>query len=453
MEDRHAVSGASGTMGSLKPRSVSFAPVTQPIEGVVRVPGSKSITNRALICAALAEGVSTLRGALESEDTLVMVEAWQQLGVSIEWDRQAETMTVHGCGGQPPETAAKLFVANSGTSIRFLTAALAATHGEYSLDGVSRMRERPIGDLIQGLRDWGADIESRNSDRPNCPPVHLRAQGLSGGEATVRGDVSSQFLSGMMMAAPYCRSDVILQVRGELVSKPYVDMTARVMQSFGVSLTELGHHAFRIPAPQCYRAVDYRIEPDASAASYFLAVAAVTGGSVRVEGLSMHALQGDVRFAEVLQAMGCTLESSDAWIQISGRASKGVDVDMNAISDTVQTLAAVALLADSPTRVRGVAHNRHKETDRIGDLARELRRVGGQVEEHEDGLTIHPKLLKPCMFETYRDHRMAMSLALLAMCIPGCQVLDPRCTEKTYPKYFEDLGRLIGQFPEYHYDA
>lgn len=453
MEDRHAVSEALESSVSPRPRSVSFAPVTHPIEGIVRVPGSKSITNRALICAAMAEGVSMLRGALESEDTLVMVEAWRQLGIPIEWDRRAETMQVHGCGGQPPQASAKLFVANSGTSIRFLTAALAATHGEYSLDGVPRMRERPIGDLIQGLRDLGADISSRNSERPDCPPVHLRAEGLRGGEATVGGDVSSQFLSGMMMAAPYCRSDVTLHVQGDLVSKPYVEMTACVMESFGVRVSQLGQNAFRIPAPQRYRAVDYRIEPDASAASYFLALAAVTGGCVRVEGLSMQALQGDVRFAEVLQAMGCTLESSDGWIQISGRASKGVDVDMNAISDTVQTLAAVALLADSPTRVRGVAHNRHKETDRIGDLARELRRVGGHVEEHEDGLTIHPKLLKPCVFETYRDHRMAMSLSLLALCVPGCQVLDPRCTEKTYPKYFEDLGQLIGQFPQYQYDA
>lgn len=436
-----------------RPYSVAFAPVTGGVVGRIRVPGSKSITNRALICAAMAEGPSVLHGALESEDTIVMVDAWRQLGVSIDWDRDAAVISVRGCGGQPSSPHGKLFIANSGTSIRFLTAALAATSGEYTLDGVPRMRERPIGDLIQGLKDWGADVASDNRERPDCPPVHLRASGLAGGVAKVRGDVSSQFLSGMMMAAPYCREPVRLEVEGELVSKPYVAMTARVMESFGVRVLEVAENTFEIAAPQRYRGIDYAIEPDASAASYFLAAAAITGGCVRVDGLSMDALQGDVDFATVLKRMGCTLRTGGDYIEIEGRASQGIDVDMNSISDTVQTLAAVALFADSPTRVRGVAHNRHKETDRIGDLAKELRRMGATVDEYEDGLTIHPQELKPAMLETYRDHRMAMSFSLIAMRVPGTGILDPRCTEKTYPGFFEDFGRLIGSLPEYRYDS
>ena len=453
MEDHFSVSETKSHASHSKPYAVSLAPVTQPVIGSVRVPGSKSITNRALICAAMGDGESILEGALESEDTEVMVEAWQKLGVAIDWERNAHRIRVQGCGGQPPKSVAKLAIANSGTSIRFLTATLAATHGEYFLDGVARMRERPIGDLIQGLRDWGADIVSRNVDRPDCPPVFLRAEGLRGGPASVRGDISSQFLSGMLMAAPYCRESVTLHVRGELVSKPYVEMTSQVMASFGVHVERLSDSGYSIATRQRYRGCQYAIEPDASAASYFLAAAAITGGRVRVEGLSMQAMQGDVGFARVLESMGCRLNHTSDWIEIEGRASQGIDVDMNAMSDTVQTLAAVAIFADSPTRVRGVAHNRHKETDRNGDLARELRRLGGKVDEHEDGLTIYPKLLKPCKLETYRDHRMAMSLALIAMCVPGSQILDPRCTEKTYPHFFEDLGQLIGQDPHYHYDA
>jgi 3-phosphoshikimate 1-carboxyvinyltransferase len=423
--------------------------VHAPVVGSVRVPGSKSITNRALICAAMAQGESRLTGVLESEDTQVMVDAWQLLGSPIEWDRSRCELTIQGCGGQPCVSKASLHVANSGTSIRFLTAALAATRGEYTLDGVARMRERPIGDLIQGLRSWGADIQSINTLRPDCPPVALNANGLSGGAASVRGDVSSQFLSGMLMAAPYCARDVEITVHGELVSTPYVDMTLAVMKSFGVTSDATDHHQFRIQAPQHYRGTLYAIEPDASAASYFLAVAAITGGSVRVLGLSRDSLQGDVRFADVLERMGCRVDWGKDWIEVSGHAMHGVDVDMNAISDTVQTLSVVALFAEGSTRIRGVAHNRHKETDRISDLARELRRLGAKVDEHADGLTIHPQPLRGCDIETYRDHRMAMSLALASLRVPGVRILDPRCTAKTYPNYFEDLAALLSQSPRY----
>jgi len=450
MEDRGKVS-SSRTV----PHAVSFEPLNSPIKGSVKVPGSKSITNRALICAAMAKGKSTLSGVLDSEDTRVMVDAWRVLGLELDWNKDSKTLAITGCGGQPPRPSGALHIANSGTTIRFLTAALAATQGVYTLEGVPRMHERPIQDLLDGLKLLGADVSSTNSIRPDCPPVRVVANGLNGGIAEVAGDVSSQFLSGMMMAAPYARSPVVIRVIGELVSKPYVDMTAAVMRSFGVRidgvLGENGHE-YRLKSPMSYVSCHYEIEPDASAASYFLGAAAILKGSMRIEGLSFHALQGDVQFARVLEKMGCRISSGDDFIQLDGRPLRGIDINMNAISDTVQTLAAVALFANGPTRVRGVAHNRHKETDRISDLACELRRVGATVEEHDDGLTIHPTTLQGADLRTYSDHRMAMSLSLLGLKVPGIRILDPRCTQKTYPAFFEDMGKVLGQTPQY-YDA
>ncbi len=306
------------------------------------------------------------------------------------------------------------------------------------------MRQRPIEDLLDGLRQLGADVQSINPDHPNCPPVCLRATGLQGGVSRIAGNVSSQFLSGLMMAAPYAQSSVELLIVGELVSKPYVSMTAAVMKSFGCNVTATSDRSYSIQAPQQYLGCDYEIEPDASAASYFWAAAAITGGRARVESLSRDALQGDVGFVEVLRKMGSRVEYGSNWIEVTGRATRGIDVDMNAISDTVQTLAAVALFADGPTRVRGVAHNRHKETDRIGDLAKELRKLGASVEEHEDGLTIHPVQLRPAEIETYNDHRMAMSLGLVGLRQEGVWILNPKCTEKTFPNYFEAMAQFAG---------
>ena len=436
--------------------AVSFQPASQPVVGRVTVPGSKSITNRALICAAMAKGPSKLTGVLDSEDTRVMIEAWIALGLSVNWNKSAKTIDLVGCNGQPPHPMGDLYIANSGTSIRFLTAALATTHGEYTLDGVPRMRERPIGDLIDGLRELGASVSSLNLTHPNCPPVRVVANGLHGGIGNVAGDVSSQFLSGMMMASPYAKTPVVIRVIGDLVSKPYVDMTVAVMKSFGVELLmNQGAHGleYTVDAPQSYLGCDYNVEPDASAASYFFGAAAITGGSMRVDGLSFDALQGDVQFAKVLEKMGCHVSSGVDFIEVGGRASRGIDIDMNSISDTVQTLAAVALFADGPTRVRGVAHNRHKETDRIGDLACELRRLGAAVDEHSDGLTIHPKPLIGADLKTYRDHRMAMSLSLIGLKVPDVRILDPKCTEKTYPEFFEDMGAVLGQKPKYDFDV
>jgi 3-phosphoshikimate 1-carboxyvinyltransferase len=411
-----------------------------PVRGRIRPPGSKSITNRALVCAALGDGPSTLAGALDSDDTRVMIESLQRLGFEVATDLAARTIEVVGQSGRIPATSADLFVGNSGTTVRFLAAMLALGHGHYRLDGTTRMRERPIGDLIAALGELGTTLQSEHGN--GCPPIIVEAAGFAGGTARIRGDVSSQFLSGLLMAAPYAEHPVELVVEGELVSKPYVAMTLAVMRSFGVDCDVADGRRFVI-GPGRYAASRYPVEPDASAASYFFAAAAITRGEVTVEGLSLGSLQGDVHFVDVLARMGCDVRWHPDSITVVGRPLKGVTVDMNAISDTVQTLAAVALFANGPTTITGVAHIRHKETDRIGALAVELRKLGAKVDEQADGLTIHPPhRLHGAEIATYDDHRMAMSLALVGLRVPGVVILDPGCTAKTYPDYFQDLASI-----------
>jgi 3-phosphoshikimate 1-carboxyvinyltransferase len=411
----------------------AFRPIT------IRPPGSKSITNRALVCAALADGVSLLHGALDSEDTQVMAAALDQLGIRQSHDRVRNTVEVQGCGGQIPASRAELFVANSGTTVRFLTALAVLGRGEFLLDGSPRMRERPIQDLLDGLNALGSDAQSTLNT--GCPPVRVRAAGLPGGQASIRGDISSQFLSALLMAAPYAAKPVELTVVGELVSKPYIVATLQVMEAFGVEVE--AEHLDRFTIPRAvYRAREYEIEPDASAASYFFGAAAITGSQITVSGLSRESLQGDVEFVDVLQRMGCHVDYGQTGISVRGGALHGIEVDMNAISDTVQTLAAVALFAQGPTTITGVAHIRHKETDRISALATELRKLGAQVEERQDGLTIVPGPLHGAELDTYQDHRMAMSLSLVGLRVPGVVINDPGCTGKTYPGFFGDLAKL-----------
>ena len=427
--------------------SLPIQPVDRPVVGRIRPPGSKSITNRALICAALADGPSQLRGALDSDDTRVMIDALRQGGLQVEHDRVVKTIQIVGCSGKIPATEAELCIGNSGTTVRFLTAFLALGHGKFRLHGTPRMHQRPIQDLIDALAALGCCAVSEIGN--GCPPVIVDAQGLRGGATSVRSDVSSQFLSGLLMAAPYAQTPITLTVGDALVSKPYVTMTLDVMRAFGAALGEAGRDLRQIAIPTTrYQPRDYEIEPDASAASYFFATAAITGGEVTVEGLTRRALQGDVQFVNVLEQMGCTVRESADGLTLRGpERLRGIDVDMNAVSDTVQTLAVVALFADGPTRVRGVAHNRHKETDRIAAPAVELRKLGATVEEHDDGLTIIPpadglKGLHGAEIDTYDDHRMAMSFALAGLKVPGVVIRDPGCTSKTYPDFFVDLGRL-----------
>jgi 3-phosphoshikimate 1-carboxyvinyltransferase len=375
-----------------------------PVRGAVRPPGSKSITNRALVCAALADGKSTLRGALASVDTHVMIEALERLGIPVLVDLPRQTLVVHGCAGQIAAKSAELFVGNSGTTVRFLAAMLATGHGKFRLSGTPRMHERPIADLIAALKQLGVDVTSETGN--GCPPIVINASGLQGGKAKVAGDVSSQFLSGLLMAAPYANDSVMLEVDGTLVSQPYVTMTLDVMRAFGVDVPAGDLSRFQI-TPGKYRGADYAIEPDASAASYFFAAAAITGGTVTVEGLSRASLQGDVAFIDVLEQMGCKVTAGENSITVEGGKLRGIDVDMNAISDTVQTLGAVALFAEEPTTVTNVGHIRHKETDRIAALATELRKLGATVDERPDGLRIVPGPLHAAEIDTYDDHRMA----------------------------------------------
>jgi 3-phosphoshikimate 1-carboxyvinyltransferase len=420
---------------------LEITPITEPLLARLRPPGSKSITNRALVCAALADGVSTLTGALDSEDTRVMIDCLGRLGIPVELGDAGRTLVVHGASGRVPAIEAELFCANSGTTIRFLTALTTHGHGSYRLDGIPRMRERPIGDLLDALNQLGATVRSERGD--GCPPVAVHANGLPGGTATVRGDISSQFLSGLLLAAPGARGPVELQVVGPLVSQPYIRISLAVMEAFGVNaVTNEELTQFQVAAPAPYRARVFAIEPDASAASYFLAAAAIAGGEVTVEGLGAESLQGDVAFVDCLEQMGCEVCRGANSVTVIGRALRGIDVDMNAISDTVQTLAVVALFANGPTTIRNVGHIRHKETDRISALVCELRKCGAVVIEREDGLTIEPGPHTAATIDTYNDHRMAMSFALAGLRIPGIHIRNPECVGKTYPGFFDDLAKL-----------
>ncbi len=414
-----------------------------PVDARIRPPGSKSITNRALVCAALAEGKSVLEGVLDSEDTRVMIQALRDLGLRPKHAPAAGRIILPGCGRKLPVGDAEIYVANSGTTLRFLTAVVTLGHGAFRLDGTARMRERPVSDLLDALGALGADVQDELGT--GCPPVRVHARGLPGGRAVVAGSISSQFLSALLMAAPCAQGPVELVVEGELVSKPYVLMTLEVMKAFGVEVVREGFARFLLDGAQRYVAQDYAIEPDASAASYFFAAAAITGGRVTVEGLSRRSLQGDVAFCECLAQMGCDVGYEEQSITVQGGRLRGIEVDMNAISDTVQTLAAVALFAEGPTTVTHVGHIRHKETDRIAALAAELRKLGAAVDERPDGLTIRPGPLHGAEIDTYDDHRMAMSLALAGLRVPGVMIRNPECTGKTYPGYFDDLRRVAGK--------
>ena len=423
------------------PPEITLTPWKGPTPpALVKVPGSKSLTNRALIVAALADGASTLAGALDSEDTRVMVDSLRKLGIQVEHDPASAVITIQGCANKIPRNEADLFVANSGTSLRFLTAMVSTGSGTFRLDGSPRMRQRPVADLLQALNGLGAAATSDLGT--GCPPLTVKASGLDGGYAFVKGDVSSQFLSGLLMALPYSRDTTSVEVTGVLVSKPYVDMTMAVMGAFGVRINNRKDRRFDV-RPARYTGRTYPIEPDASAASYMFAAAALTGSTITVEGLGTGSIQGDLAFVDLLEHMGCTVARETGATTVTGGPLRGIDVDMNAISDTVMTLAVVALFATGVTRIRNVGHIRHKETDRIAALATELRKLGATVEEHPDGLILFPPdAITPARIATYDDHRMAMSFALAGLRVPGVTILDPSCVAKTYPGFWDDLARL-----------
>ena len=425
------------------------------LDAVVTPPGSKSITNRALILSALANGKTTLTGALASEDTQVMFDGLRQLGLFLDGNTQKRQIEIHG--GRFPHRQADIYVGNSGTTARFLTAVLAFADQRagdvsppiYRIHGKPRMHQRPIKDLVDALNALGGNVTYEAEE--GFPPLLI---GKSRQEyvqtVSIPGSVSSQFLTALLLASPLAAkvSDVKIGVTGELVSKPYIEMTVQMMQSFGVTVeTDAHFRSFRIAKGATYQSPGtYRIEPDASAASYFFAAAAICGGSVTVQGLSKHCLQGDVVFAECLEQMNCEVtwkEDSITVCRLPERPLRGISVDMNSISDTAQTLAVVALFAEGATEIKNIKHVRFKETDRIADLATELRRFGATVEERQDGLRIiPPETLLPATVQTYDDHRMAMSFAVAGLRLPGVVICDPDCTQKTFPDFFDMLLKL-----------
>jgi len=411
-----------------------------PIVLTAAVPGSKSITNRALVLAAMAERPFTLLGVLDSDDTQVMMTCLRDLGFRVEHDpRKQETEVSRPAGtSRIPASSADLFVGNSGTTVRFLAAMLGLGKGTYRLDGVPRMRERPIRDLLDGLQQLG--IDATGDAGTGCPPIAIRTQGWRGGRVRVKADISSQYLSGLLLAAPFGDGETVIDVVGEAVSEPYIAMTVAMLRDFGLVVDVQGT-TYRIPGRQSIARDEYAIEPDASSASYFFAAAAVTGGRVTVPGLNSHSLQGDVRFVDALQRMGCLVEETTSGMTAIGTGTlRGIEIDMNAISDTVMTLAAVACFAEGPTTIANVAHIRHKETDRLSALATELRKFGIRIDERQDGLTIHPGPMHGATVDTYDDHRMAMSLALIGLRVPGVFINNPGCVAKTYPNFWADFA-------------
>lgn len=422
------------------PDQITIEPVTIPVDAKVLLPGSKSYTNRALILAALADGRSTINAALFSDDTHYMADSLRRLGIRVDEDAAGKRFVVDGTGGKIPARSAELFVGNSGTTARFITALLALGRGEFNVDGVERMRRRPIAPLLDALQQLNVDAVALNGD--GCPPLRVTTAGLEGGSARLAGDTSSQYFSALLMVGGIPRDGLRIEVEGDLVSKPYIDMTAATLRAFGVEMRNDNYQSFTVPGGQIYRAVDYQVEPDASAASYFFALAAATRGRVRVLNLGSNSGQGDAHFVDVLDQMGCTIVREEHALEVRGpKRLHGVDVDMNAISDTVQTLAAIAPLADGPVNIRNVAHIRHKETDRISAVVTELRWLGVEVSERDDGLTIQPANIQPATIETYDDHRMAMSFAILGSAVPGITIRDPGCVAKTFPDFFDVLAR------------
>jgi len=413
------------------------------VQGTVKLPGSKSISNRVLLLAALADGETRVENLLDSDDTSVMLNALELLGVRIERD----SATVRG--GSFPNKSADLHLGNAGTALRPLTAVLALAGGEYRLSGSLRMHERPIGDLVDALRAFGARIDYLGKE--GFPPLALHPGTIRrGAPLRVRGDVSSQYLSALLMAAPLAGSETRIEVEGGLISRPYVEITLNLMRRFGVEVERDGWKTFTVPAKRYASPGEIRVEGDASSASYFLAAGAIGEGPVRVEGVGRSSIQGDIRFTEVLEKMGAKISMGEDWVEAS--ASRGklkpIDADLNHIPDAAMTAAVAALFADGTSTLRNVASWRVKETDRLAAMATELRKLGAAVEEGADALRVTPPArLKSAAIATYGDHRMAMSFSLAALGGIRVRIDDPDCVAKTFPQYFEALAGISRRVP------
>jgi 3-phosphoshikimate 1-carboxyvinyltransferase len=413
--------------------------------GTVRLPGSKSISNRVLLLAALASGDSEVGGLLDADDTRVMLDALQVLGV--EFSKKESSVCIHGTGGVFRTKKADLSLGNAGTAFRPLTAALAMSGGEYRLSGVPRMHERPVRDLVDALRGMGARIDYAGNE--GYPPLVVHRGKISvETPVRVRGDVSSQFLTALLMALPLARAKSRVEVQGELISKPYVEITLNVMRRFGVDVSRSGWRYFEVPGKSYVSPGRILVEGDASSASYFLAAGALGGGPVRVEGVGLDSIQGDVRFVEVLERMGAEVSVRENSIEVQSKAEKlkPIDMDLNHIPDAAMTAAVMALFADGRSTLRNIGSWRVKETDRIAAMATELRKLGAEVEEGKDFLKITPKKLNSNIaIDTYDDHRMAMSFSLAALGGVPVRINDPACVAKTFPRFFDEFKKITGE--------
>jgi 3-phosphoshikimate 1-carboxyvinyltransferase len=416
--------------------SLELEPVRRAA-GTVRLPGSKSISNRVLLLSALAAGDTELHGLLDADDTRVMRAALSRLGVEFFDDK------VKGVGGPFPVKNAELFLGNAGTALRPLTAALAFSGGEYRLSGVPRMHERPIGDLVDALRGIGARIDYLGV--AGYPPLAVHPGRICASKVKVRGDVSSQFLTALLMALPLLRTNSRIEVQGELISQPYVEITLNVMRRFGVEVRRTGWRYFDLPAAGYRSPASALVEGDASSASYFLGAGAIGGGPVRVEGVGRDSIQGDVRFIDVLERMGAKVRVGEDWIESSSQGPLApFELDLNHIPDAAMTAAVMALFADGRSTLRNIASWRVKETDRLAAMAKELRKLGADVEEGKDFLKITPTKLKPGVaIDTYQDHRMAMSFALVALGGVPVRINDPQCVAKTFPDFFASFRKIL----------
>lgn len=421
------------------PEVMEVRPLEAPPDAIIRVPGSKSVTNRALLISALADGRSALHNPLFSDDSYWLLQALVDLGFDVHADASASTVEIEGQRGIIQKKDVEIYVGNAGTVARFLPPFLSLGVGSYVVDGAARMRERPVANLVDALVQLGAEV--RYAGREGWFPLRVEGGGLRGGVVSINADKSSQFVSGLLMAAPYAQEPVTLQVDTRRSGLPYVGITTGVMKEFGVEV-DLKEDTYTV-SPKHYRAREFAVEPDASGASYFLGAAALTGGRVRVLGLGSGSSQGDARFAEILEEMGCEVEYGQDYIEVRGPDRlHGVEVDLNAMSDTMMTLAAIAPFADSPTRITGVRHTRQQETDRVSAVAAELSRLGIKVREEIDGLEISPGKIMPAVVETYDDHRMAMAFSLIGLVVPGIRISNPACVTKTLPGYFDLLETL-----------
>ena len=411
------------------------------ISGIVNLPGSKSLSNRILLLSMLAEGQTEIQNLLDSDDIRRMVEALEKLGIKFEENRAENRISVSGTAGLIPVSEATLMLGNAGTAIRPLTAAMTLGHGRFVLDGVARMRERPIIDLVDGLSQLGANLRCLNGT--DCPPVEVIADGLPGGKTRLSGAISSQYLTSILLVAPYAKSEVEIEITDKLVSVPYVEMTLRLMQRFGVEVNQKNAQIFRIPRQQYQSPGRIFVEGDASSASYFLAGAAITKGTVTVKGCGTESIQGDARFAEVLEKMGAKVEWSPQQVKLTGASLNGIDVDMNQMPDAAMTLAVAALFASGPTAIRNIYNWRVKETERLQAVSTELRKLGAEVEEGYDYLVIQPpEQIRKAEIDTYDDHRMAMAFSLAACGESPMTINNPGCVSKTFPDYFEVLKDL-----------